>query len=81
MSNEAKRKFYEVLKTGARDGIIDRIFVTGVTPITLDSFTSGFNIGRNLSLDEDFHDMLGFTENGFWNLNMFVKKAREKWNE
>ena len=56
------RKFYEVLKTGARDGIIDRMFITGVTPITLDSFTSGFNIGRNLSLDEQFHDMLGFTE-------------------
>lgn len=56
------RKFYEVLKTGARDGIIDRMFITGVTPITLDSFTSGFNIGRNLSLDAQFHDMLGFTE-------------------
>ncbi len=56
------RKFYEVLKTGARDGVIDRMFITGVTPITLDSFTSGFNIGKNLSLDEEFHDMLGFTE-------------------
>jgi hypothetical protein len=30
------RKFYEVLKTGARDGVIDRMFITGVTPITLD---------------------------------------------
>jgi len=57
------RKFYEVLKTGARDGIIDRMFITGVTPITLDSFTSGFNIAKNLSLDAQFHDMLGFTEN------------------
>jgi len=56
------RKFYEVLKTGARDGVIDRMFITGVTPITLDSLTSGFNIGKNLSLDEEFHDMLGFTE-------------------
>jgi len=56
------RKFYEVLKTGARDGIIDRMFITGVTPITLDSLTSGFNIGKNLSLRPDFHNMLGFTE-------------------
>jgi len=56
------RKFYEVLKTGARDGVIDRMFITGVTPITLDSLTSGFNIARNLSLDEEFHPMLGFTE-------------------
>lgn len=56
------RKFYEVLKTGARDGVIDRMFITGVTPITLDSFTSGFNIGKNLSLHPNFHNMLGFTE-------------------
>jgi len=56
------RKFYEVLKTGARDGIIDGMFITGVTPITLDSLTSGFNIGKNLSLRPDFHNMLGFTE-------------------
>jgi len=56
------RKFYEVLKTGARNGIIDRMFITGVTPITLDSLTSGFNICKNLSLRPDFHNMLGFTE-------------------
>jgi len=56
------RKFYEVLKTGTRDGVIDRMFITGVTPITLDSLTSGFNIGKNLSIDEEFHDMLGFTK-------------------
>jgi len=62
------RKFYEVLKTGARDGIIDRMFITGVTPITLDSFTSGFNIGKNLSLHPNFHDMLGFTEKETYNL-------------
>jgi len=62
------RKFYEVLKTGARDGIIDRMFITGVAPITLDSFTSGFNIGTNLSLEEDFHNMLGFTEDETYKL-------------
>ncbi|MBM3242956.1 AAA family ATPase [Candidatus Poribacteria bacterium] len=62
------RKFYEVLKTGARDGVIDRMFITGVTPITLDSLTSGFNIGKNLSLHPNFHDMLGFTEKETYNL-------------
>ena len=62
------RKFYEVLKTGARDGIIDRMFITGVTPVTLDSFTSGFNIGKNLSIHPNFHDMLGFTEKETYNL-------------
>ena len=55
------RKFYESLKTATQDGIIDRIFITGVSPITLDSLTSGFNIADNISLNPIFHDMMGFT--------------------
>ncbi len=56
------RKFYEVIKTGTRDGTVGAFFATGVSPITLDSMTSGFNIARNISLEVAFHDMLGFTE-------------------
>jgi len=55
------RKFYESLKTATRDGIIDRIFITGVSPITLDSLTSGFNISSNITTNPLFHDMMGFT--------------------
>jgi Predicted AAA-ATPase/PD-(D/E)XK nuclease superfamily len=55
------RKFYESLKTATRNGVIDRIFITGVSPITLDSLTSGFNISDNISLNPVFHDMMGFT--------------------
>ena len=54
------RKFYEAIKVGTQSGIIDRLFVTGVSPITLDSLTSGFNIATNISLEEDFSAMLGF---------------------
>jgi hypothetical protein len=56
------RKFYEVLKIATWDGIIDRLFITGVSPVTLDSMTSGFNIGTNLSLHPHFHSMMGFEE-------------------
>ncbi|MEY4935715.1 MAG: hypothetical protein RIS64_2074 [Bacteroidota bacterium] len=55
------RKFYEVLKTATSNSIIDRIFITGVSPITMDSMTSGFNIASNLTLDLPFHEMMGFT--------------------
>jgi hypothetical protein len=55
------RKFYESLKTATRDGIIGRIFITGVSPITMDSLTSGFNISDNISLNPVFHDLMGFT--------------------
>ncbi len=56
------RKFYENIKTATGDGVVDRIFITGVSPLTLDSLTSGFNIGKHLSLDIQFHNMLGFSE-------------------
>jgi hypothetical protein len=56
------RKFYEVLKIATWDGFIDRLFITGVSPVTLDSMTSGFNIGTNLSLHPAFHSMMGFEE-------------------
>jgi Predicted AAA-ATPase/PD-(D/E)XK nuclease superfamily len=53
--------FYETLQTAAGEGLIERLFITGVSPITLDSLTSGFNIATNLSLNHDFHNMMGFT--------------------
>ena len=55
------RKFYESLKAASGEGIVDRIFITGVSPITLDSLTSGFNISSNITLNPLFHDMMGFT--------------------
>ena len=54
------RKFFETLKTAIGNGIIGRIFITGVSPVTLDSLTSGFNITDNISLNPLFHDMMGF---------------------
>jgi len=54
------RKFYETIKTAAGDGIVDYFFGTGVTPITLDSMTSGFNIATNLSTQKNFNEALGF---------------------
>ena len=56
------RKFYETIKAATGKGIVDRLFVTGVTPITLDSLTSGFNIAQNCSTWEEYNEMMGFTE-------------------
>jgi len=42
--------------------VIERIYITGVTPITLDALTSGFNHVVNRSLDYDLKDMIGFTQ-------------------
>ena len=57
------RSFFATLKAGtARAGSVERMFVTGVSPVTMDDVTSGFNIGTNLSLLPEFNEMLGFTE-------------------
>ena len=55
------RKWYEVLKIGT-ESIVSRIFATGVSPITLDSLTSGFNISTDITRYERFNEMMGFTE-------------------
>lgn len=57
------RYFFNLLK-GATSGTmsgIARMFITGVSPITMDDVTSGFNIGRNISLQTDFNELLGFS--------------------
>ena len=59
--NGKVRKWYEILKKGT-ETVVDRIFITGVAPITLDSLTSGFNIGTDITQDEEFNEMIGFTE-------------------
>ena len=56
------RKFYEVLKIAIGQGVVDRIFITGISPITLDNLTTGFNIATNISTNRLFNELLGFTE-------------------
>ena len=56
------RSFFATLKAGAGAGVIERMFVTGVSPITMDDVTSGFNIAANISLRRAFNELLGFTE-------------------
>ena len=58
------RNFFATLKSGAdrSGGGLERLFITGVSPITMDDVTSGFNIGTNISLEPDCNEMVGFTE-------------------
>ena len=64
------RNFFATLKSGAgrSGGGLERMFITGVSPITMDDVTSGFNIGSNISLEPRFDQMLGFTEDEVRNL-------------
>lgn len=55
------RSFFDTVKAGTATSI-KRCFVTGVSPVTMDDLTSGFNIGTNYTLDAGFNGMVGFTE-------------------
>ena len=78
--NGKVRKWYEILKEGT-ESVVDRIFITGVAPITLDSLTSGFNIGSDITRDEEFNEMLGFTEEELIQLMENQNISKEKREE
>ena len=78
--NGKVRKWYEILKKGT-ESVIDRIFITGVAPITLDSLTSGFNIGSDKTQNEKFNEMMGFTEEELKKLMREQNISEEKQKE
>ena len=55
------RNFFDTIKAGTYSSI-KRCFVTGVSPVTMDDLTSGFNIGTNYSTSPEFNELVGFTE-------------------
>ena len=56
-------------------GSFERIFITGVSPVTLDDVTSGFNIGWHISTKENFNQMLGFSEEDVRKMFAYYKAA------
>jgi hypothetical protein len=58
------RAFFNMLKggTGGMGAPFEKLFMTGVSPITMDDVTSGYNIGENISIEPEFNPMLGFRQ-------------------
>ena len=59
-SNGFLKDFYAKLKAGTKTAV-SRTFITGVTAVTLDSMTSGFNIADVVTTDPLMADAFGFT--------------------
>ena len=55
-------------------GNFERIFMMGVSPVTLDDVTSGFNIGWNISIKPEFDEMLGFSTKDVVEMFTYYKK-------
>ncbi|MDM8535998.1 AAA family ATPase [Desulfobacterales bacterium HSG17] len=56
------KTLFKAVKSAAGRGGIDRIFITGVSPVVMSDITSGFNIAENIYLKPGFNDLCGFTE-------------------
>ncbi len=52
-----------------------RIIMLGVSPITLDDLTSGYNIALNMTIDSRFNQMLGFSEDEVRQMIRYYKDA------
>ncbi|MEM7128485.1 MAG: AAA family ATPase [Chloroflexota bacterium] len=62
MSEGIFKTFFKNVKGAMRGLGLDRVFITGVSPIALSDVTSGYNIAKNLSWRREFNDLCGFTE-------------------
>ena len=70
------RGFLKVVKDYS-SSVIERIFLTGVSPVTMDDLTSGFNIADNYSSSPSFNNMIGFNEQEVRELIDYYKSYRE----
>ncbi len=70
------RTFFSVVKGGTTgtEAPINRLFITGVSPVTMDDITSGFNIGKNVSLYPGLNRMLGFTRENVLEMIRYYKE-------
>ena len=66
------REIFKVFK-----GMFSKIFMTGVSPVTLDDLTSGFNIGWHISTKPAFNQMLGFSTEDVRGLFTYYKENGE----
>ena len=53
---------FKAVKAGAGGRGIDRVFITGVSPVVLSDITSGYNVAENIYLKATFNNLCGFTE-------------------
>ncbi|MDR2683701.1 MAG: AAA family ATPase, partial [Dysgonamonadaceae bacterium] len=61
-ANGMVRDFYERIKAATKSSAAYRTFITGISPVMLDDLTSGYNIANILTLEPQYNEMMGFTQ-------------------
>ncbi len=75
--NAIYKELFTMLKVGT-SGAVKKMFMTGVSPLALYDVTSGNNISKNISLEEDFNDMVGITKNELIDMIHFYDLESQK---
>ena len=58
----ALKTVFKAVKAASAGQGLDRVFITGVSPVVLSDITSGYNVAENIYLRSDFNDLCGFHE-------------------
>jgi hypothetical protein len=53
---------FKVVKAASAGRGLDKVFITGVSPVVMSDMTSGYNVAKNIYFEPEFHDLCGFTE-------------------
>jgi hypothetical protein len=53
---------FKAVKAAASGQGLDRVFITGVSPVVLSDMTSGYNVAKSIYLESEFNTLCGFTE-------------------
>ena len=55
------KTFFKVVKASAEGRGLDRVFITGVSPVVMSDITSGYNVVKVVTHLDEYHDLCGFT--------------------
>ena len=72
------KSLFKVIKARASQGSIARVFITGVSPVVMSDMTSGYNVSKNISLEDEFNILCGITETELNTLLTPVLQACQK---
>ena len=56
------RTFFKAIKAFTSGSMLDRMFITGVSPVVMSDITSGYNIAKNIYFEPEFNDLCGFRQ-------------------
>lgn len=71
---------FKAVKAAAGGQGLDRVFMTGVSPVVLSDITSGYNVGENIYLEAAFNDLCGFTESEIATVLTRMAEAGGSWS-